>query len=232
MARFLLIHGASHGAWCWDRLSPLLSSRGHVVEAIDLPGHGDDKSPQHGVRLQDYVDRVLEHLTPGTCLVGHSFGGFPITLAAARRPDLVHALVYLCALLPRSGEAFTAFRNDAISPDVSAAQMVDRDAGVTHAMPDKAGAVFYSDCTPDDQAWATARLTPQPIGVMTEAPSFTTPDLPRHYIRCLRDRVVFPAYQSRVSQNWRYTYDLTAGHSPFLSQPDALATVLDQIARA
>jgi pimeloyl-ACP methyl ester carboxylesterase len=34
---FLLIHGAMHGGWCWDRLIPYLR---HQSLAIDLPGHG------------------------------------------------------------------------------------------------------------------------------------------------------------------------------------------------
>lgn len=180
--------------------------------------------------MQDYVDRILEHLAPGTYLVGHSFAGFPITLAATQQAKPIRALVYLCALLPRPGQAFTDFRDEAISPDVSTAQTVDREAGVTLALPDKAGPVFYSECSSEDQAWATAQLTPQPIGVMTESLSFVPPDIPRHYIRCLNDRVVYPAYQSRVSADWDSAFDMKTGHSPFLSNPEDLADILDRIA--
>lgn len=230
MARFLLIHGASHGAWCWDRVRSALSSKGHQVDAIDLPGHGADLTPRETVRIKDYVDCVLHNLSPQTILVGHSFGGFPVTLAAAKRPEMIRSLVYLSALLPRPGDAFTAFRKDAISADVSAAQTVDYNAGVTHTIPGKAGPVFYSGCTQEDQDWAMARLTPQPIAVMTETIDFTPPDVPRHYIRCLNDRVVYPSYQTSTSASWESTYDMITGHSPFLSHPEELAGVLDQIA--
>lgn len=230
MARFLLIHGASHGAWCWDRLIPELTARGHQAGAIDLPGHGADPTPRDTVRMADYVARVRVHLKPETILVGHSFGGFPITLAAAAAPEMVRDLVYLCALVPRPGQAFTAFRADAISPDVSLAQTVDREAGV--AIPDRetAGPVFYSDCTQEDRNWALPQLTPQPIAVMTEAVDFDPPETPRHYIRCLEDKVVFPRYQQDISQNWPNTYDMQAGHSPFLSDPEGLADILERIA--
>ncbi len=230
MAKFLLIHGASHGAWCWERITPLLKAGGHEVAAIDLPGHGQDTTPRNKVRMADYVAAVRRHFQPDTILVGHSFGGFPITLAAAREPGMVRALVYLCALVPRPGQAFTAFRGEAITPELSAAQTVDREAGVTRAIPEKAGPVFYADCVQTDRDWALARLTPQPIAVMTETVAFEPPNLPRHYIRCTEDRVVFPAYQHSVSQDWTHVYDMASGHSPFLSDPAGLARILDRIA--
>ena len=142
----------------------------------------------------------------------------------------MRALVYLCALVPRPGQAFTAFRSDAISPDVSAAQTVDRDAGVSIPDREKAGPIFYSDCTREDRDWALPHLTPQPIAVMTETVDFTPPETPRHYIRCLDDRVVVPRYQKDASQDWAHRYDMRAGHSPFLSAPEELADILDRIA--
>ena len=44
MARFLLIHGAGHGAWCWRAVLPLLRAMGHEAEALDLPSHGSDRT--------------------------------------------------------------------------------------------------------------------------------------------------------------------------------------------
>ena len=230
MARFLLIHGASHGAWCWEKVLPLLAERGHEASAIDLPGHGADPTPPGRVRMADYVGAILSRLEPETILVGHSLGGIPITLAGAQAPDRVRALVYLCALVPRPGEAFVAFRREAINPDLNDAQEVDREAGVTRAIRERSGPLFYSDCNRDDRAWALDRLTPQPIAVMTEPAEFAWPDVPRHYIRCTEDRVVFPDYQRDVSRDWDSAFDMATGHSPFLSAPDELAEILDEIA--
>ncbi|MEM6387447.1 MAG: alpha/beta fold hydrolase [Pseudomonadota bacterium] len=230
MAHFLLIHGASHGAWCWAKIEHLLQAKGHEVSAIDLPGHGADETPRADVQLADYVARVQEYIRPDTILLGHSFGGFPITLAASEAPKGPRALVYLCALLPRPNQAFTDFRAEAISPEVSAAQTVDRPAGVTHVVPEKAGPIFYSDCSAEDQSWALARLTPQPIAVMTEVMEFIPPEIERHYIRCTNDRVIFPDYQRRVSAGWSHIHEMATGHSPFLSDPQGLADILDGIA--
>ena len=60
---FLLIHGAWHGAWCWDRLVQALEQQGHTAVAMDLPGHGSSSSsstttPGWHINLQSYVDAV------------------------------------------------------------------------------------------------------------------------------------------------------------------------------
>jgi alpha-beta hydrolase superfamily lysophospholipase len=36
--RFVLVHGAAHGAWCWERLIGELTRLGHEAIAVDLPG--------------------------------------------------------------------------------------------------------------------------------------------------------------------------------------------------
>jgi alpha-beta hydrolase superfamily lysophospholipase len=45
MARFVLVHGAHGGAWCWEPVVGPLADAGHTVEAFDLPGSGDDRTP-------------------------------------------------------------------------------------------------------------------------------------------------------------------------------------------
>jgi hypothetical protein len=37
MTTFGLLHGACHGAWCWDRVAPFLDEGGHRTIAVDLP---------------------------------------------------------------------------------------------------------------------------------------------------------------------------------------------------
>ena len=32
MAAFVLVHGHMHGAWCWDKLVPLLEAQGQAAE--------------------------------------------------------------------------------------------------------------------------------------------------------------------------------------------------------
>ncbi len=234
MARFLLIHGASHGAWCWDKVVQGLTTAGHEARAIDLPSHGDDPTPPEGVRINDYVNRAISEMEDDTILVGHSLGGLTITLAAAARPSQTRALVYLCAFVPPPGQSARQYRGDAVTPELIAAQQIDRDRGVTVPDPDMAKDVFYFDCTEEDRALALPRLTPQPISIMTQVLEFEPAQVPRHYIRCLQDRAVLPSYQIEISKGWpaNQVHDLDCGHSPFFSHPDKLVDTLNLIASA
>jgi len=55
MNSYVLIHGACHGAWCWEKVIPLLTQKGHKALAIDLPGNGQDKTPIKEITLKKYV---------------------------------------------------------------------------------------------------------------------------------------------------------------------------------
>jgi pimeloyl-ACP methyl ester carboxylesterase len=80
MARFVLVHGAFGGAWCWEPAVGPLEAAGHTVTAIDLPGGGDDPTPAEEVTLDGYAARVCEVLAEGepAVLVGHSMGGVAV----------------------------------------------------------------------------------------------------------------------------------------------------------
>ena len=98
MASFLLIHGSWHGAWCWERLLPPLRARGHTARAVDLPGHGEDRTPAWRIGLGSYARRIVDAagaLEVPPILVGHSMGGMAITQAAADAPTAFAGLVCL-----------------------------------------------------------------------------------------------------------------------------------------
>jgi hypothetical protein len=57
MTTFALVQGGWHGAWCWERLIPLLQQAGHDVVTMDLPN--DDGS----AAFDTYADVVCAALT-------------------------------------------------------------------------------------------------------------------------------------------------------------------------
>ena len=63
---FVLVHGASHGAWCWDRTVPYLDADPRVgaVVAIDLPGRpgARDPKPVGEIRIADYVRCIADEI--------------------------------------------------------------------------------------------------------------------------------------------------------------------------
>jgi pimeloyl-ACP methyl ester carboxylesterase len=77
----LFIHGAWHGAWCWDdNFLPYFSSQGYISHAMSLRGHGSSEGRERlfWTRIDDYVDdvaQVVEGMELPPILVGHSMGG-------------------------------------------------------------------------------------------------------------------------------------------------------------
>src|SRR5262245_54633440 len=89
---YLLIHGAWHGGWCWEKVAPRLREAGHMAPAPTLAGQ----------TLEDWTDQVCEILAAQSqpvVLVGHSRGGIVISRAAERLPGKIQTLVYLNAFL-------------------------------------------------------------------------------------------------------------------------------------
>ena len=102
-ACFVLVHGAYHGAWCWERLVPVLRARDATVAVPDLPGHGADRTPSADLSLSLYADhiaQVVRQQDGPVTLVGHSMAGAVIAEVAERVPDLLTRLG-----APRRGHA-------------------------------------------------------------------------------------------------------------------------------
>ena len=232
MSSFLLVHGAWHGAWCWERVAPLLVRRGHAVHAVDLPGHGADPTPPGRVGWDDYMERMGEAITASgepPIVVGHSLGGVVITGAADRWPERIRALVYVCAFLPDGPDSFarvqpTSLLTGAVRPSADGATL-ELDLAVARE-------VFYHDCADADVARAVARLRPQParaLGMTLELAPDGFGRVPRHYVECTEDRAIDIASQRSMHAKVPCrVHTLAASHSPFFSMPEALVDVLER----
>lgn len=234
---YVLIHGAWHGAWCWHKVVPRLEAAGHRVIAPDLPAMGQDITPP-GVITLDYWVRFVADLVSREAepviLVGHSRGGIVISQAAELVPDRVRRLVYVAGYLLRSGETLAASANQDTESLVPP-NMIPAASGVTCVL--RATALrdaLYGDCTDADFEYARDRLTPEPLKPLVTPLQLTETKygrVPRAYIHTTRDRTVTPTAQQRMlaATPCERVFTLDSGHSPFLSQPDALARMLISI---
>jgi pimeloyl-ACP methyl ester carboxylesterase len=238
----ILVHGAFHAGDCWGLLEPQLLARGFEVHAPTLGGHRGTVRPAADVSMRSYGADIIacaEEIGRPCVLLGHSMGGMAISQAAEQRPDLFETLIYLAAYAPPYGGASLGDLPP-VSQLMTAALMsgLERRPDGTAVFPaDGAREVFYNRCTPEEQAFALARLSPQPLGATGE-PVVTTRarlgSLPKHYIECVDDQALPIESQRAMQAHMRFAsvHTLASDHSPFISAPTALADVVEQIASA
>lgn len=236
MATFVLIHGAWHGGWSWERLAPELKARGHAVRAPDLPSHGADPADPAAVTLEDYAARVAEVLRAApepAILVGHSMGGMPISAAAEAAPERVRALVYLCAFLPRDGESLMDVEGRNPRSTVPASAVPDAEGRTLTVPADRHRDLFYGDVDPEVMTRAQGRLTPQPAAPFQDRVALGAgfAGVPKHYVECLRDGAISIELQRDMAGATRgvTVHSLDSDHSPMLSRPVELADLLHRI---
>jgi pimeloyl-ACP methyl ester carboxylesterase len=224
---FALVHGAYHGAWCWDLLRKELERDGHTASAVDLPCEDPDAGAER------YAELVVQAIPKGAgvVLVGHSLGGLTIPVAASMTPTLM--TVYLCALVPVPGLGFDAQHVEigtGFRPSEPAIGHTDGSASWPAA---GAIEVFYHDCDPQVASDAAARLRRQFWRVTQEVtPLREWPGAGSAYILCTEDRMVSRDYGRRASRGVLgiEPVEIGGGHSPFLSRPRELAGVLERVA--
>ncbi|HZQ85811.1 MAG TPA: alpha/beta hydrolase [Acidimicrobiales bacterium] len=226
MTTYALVHGAWHGAWCWEPLAKELEKRGHRAVAMDLPC----EDPKAGT--SDYADavvRTLDGVDDDVVVVGHSLAGLTIPVVAMRRP--VRKQVYLCALIraPGLSMADRPDENADMAPPEFGAGIVGNDDGTNSIPRDTAAAFLYQDLTPEQIDWAMARLRRQGGALWGETAPYTEwPDTEYEYILGRDDRAVVPTWSRREAQALLgvTAIELEGSHSPMVSRPAELADVL------
>jgi pimeloyl-ACP methyl ester carboxylesterase len=225
---FVLVHGAFHGAWCWDALRKELDAAGHSTTAVGLP----IEDPDAGAEL--YADEVVAS-TPKTAgpvvLVGHSLGGLTIPIVAGRIRTAM--TIYLCALLPVPGLSFDAQRAGAGTGFVPSVSPTVAPYGGTAWPEQGAIEIFFHDCDPEIAIASARKLRSQQWRITQEVtPLREWPIVKSAYLFCSDDRVVSRTYSIRAARELLHVdaIEMPGGHSPFLSRPADLASRLKLLA--
>lgn len=240
---YVLAHGSWHGAWCWRELIPYLTGEGHRVHTLSYTGMGERAhllAP--GITIDTFVADIvglieseeLENVT----LVGHSFGGIPITGAAARIPQRLAQLVYLdAALVPSGQSAFDTYPPADAQARIAAAHA---ECGGLAVPPPRALSASWG-LAPGDAGydWLMRRMSPHPLS------SYTTPlhyeglpgnGVPAVYIECCAPvnpllesaRAMAKALarpKSEGGADWEYLM-LEAPHEAMITDAEELAALL------
>ena len=234
---YVLAHGSWHGGWCWRPVADRLQAEGHRVFTPSYTGMGDrahllSKDITIDTFVEDLIQVIQTEELHDVVLVGHSFGGAPITGVADRIPERLAHLVYFDAVVLESGESsFSNYPKEEAQARIAAAQAT---AGLAVSVPDPLPAVWgLVEGTPEFD-WVRRRLTPHPLG------SYTTPlnlhhpignGVPCTYLHCTQPshpllETSCQRVKSLTGWNW---VDIAAPHEAQITHPDLVSEILLQI---
>jgi pimeloyl-ACP methyl ester carboxylesterase len=237
---FVLVHAQWHGAWCWNKVVPLLQGSGNTAISFDMPGFGEDPTPAEEVSFEECVEKVVREAwaQPGLVwLVGHSSSGLVIAQAAERLgKEKVEGLVFLDAFLPADGESVFSLSEKfagSAGPPLQKALIVSTDQKTIALNPAMVRELLYADCTEEDFQYALERLRPGPLSVLATPVQLTQQNygsIPKYYILCTKAKDMDKSTLA-TNVSCREIIELPASHSPFFSMPDKLVEILNRLGR-
>lgn len=167
MATYILVHGAWHGGWCWQRVGRALGDRGHEVFAPSLTGLGDrchllSPAVDLSTHIADIVNLLCWNDLDDIVLCGHSYGGLVVTAVADQLPERIRGLVYLDALIPEDGLCMF----DLIPPEIADGFRNQAIAGDGYSVPPMTAEQFNVNAA--DADWMNRKCTNHPLASFVE----------------------------------------------------------------
>jgi pimeloyl-ACP methyl ester carboxylesterase len=228
MTSFVLVHGAWHGAWCWQRVARLLSRAGHDVVTPTLTGLGERShllAPDIGLdtHILDVVNEMKWRQLGEVVLVGHSYAGLVISGVAETMEKSIAAFVLLDAFYPESGQALV----DLAPPPVREIFFAAERSGAG-SIPPRSAAMFKVN--ERDRAWVDAQCTPQPVKCGLQKVTLTGAReriAKKSYIRATAyPSEPFDAALAKArARGWR-SHEVDCGHDVMIDAPERLAAIL------
>jgi pimeloyl-ACP methyl ester carboxylesterase len=229
---YVFIPGAWHGGWAWHPVGHRVRAAGHGATALTMPGLslGDDPT---GLRLSDAVDHIVTTVEDrdlrDVVLVGHSWGGIPITGAAHRLRDRLAGIAYFSAFIARPGESMAAamgpmedYLRQAISASPEGTIGLDFASFTQALMPGQPEAL---------QRLVFDQLVPQPGGYMLDAhdlPGVETLGVPIRYVLAENDTGLAAPGHELAQRVGVQPIMIPGGHEALLTDPDSVAKALLQ----
>ena len=218
----VLVHGGFVDGSGWRPVYDLLTRDGYNVAVVQHPTlslEGDAAAARLMIGAQDGP----------VVLVGHSYGGAVIT-EAGTDPN-VAALVYIAAFAPDKDESvntlLAGFPADAPQPPI----LPPKD-GFLFLDRNKFHASFAADLPAGQAAFMADSQVPWGVGALGGAvtePAWRTK--PSWYLVATEDGMIPPPAQHAMAEKIGATLtEVAASHSVYLSQPEAVATLIAQAA--
>ena len=232
MTTFVMVAGAFHGAWAWERVQRVLEAEGHAVHAVDLTGQGaktELATPQTNLstHIGDVVKVIEGENLHDVVLVGHSYSGMVVTGAADKLSGRVAHIVYTDATVPADGMSAADYAGPALTQASLAAANGDWQVGNFFPM-----SKFGPFADADAQERFTAKLVKHPMASFFEKIRLQNPPVARRtFVRSTLDPMaLFDSFaaNAKASPDWDY-YEIRTGHDAMLTAPDELAAILRSV---
>ncbi len=234
MTTYILVHGAWHGGWCWSRVARALEVRGAHIYTPTLTGLGERAHlASRNISLETHIEDVLGVLEyeglSDVVLVGHSYAGVVVTAVADRIPQRLSRLVFLDAVVPRSGQCLFDCAGQAFRERIE--EQV-RTQGEGWRIP-AASAERLGLTRDEDINWAMPKLVPHPYRTFHEPVHLrgpAAPTVPRTYINCIGDKAPGGPRSAQAEDIDDY-HELPTGHDAMITAPEEVAELLLKIAQ-
>lgn len=221
---FVLVHGAWHGGWCWNKLTPLLKSAGHTVFTPTLTGLGERShlltmQVDLNTHITDIVNLLEYEDLKDIILVGHSYAGMVITGVAEKAAIRIRQLIYLDAYLPENGSSVNYYNK----AKASSTEVQD-----TNRMPVCCSLESFGVTQPHDIKWMSSRIGDQPYKSFTQSlqVAATSGKQPKKTFIQLSELPQFiEAAERAKSKGFGYYKLLSGGHDAMVSKPKELGNI-------
>ena len=219
----VLVHGGFVDGSGWRAVYDLLAAKGFKIGVVQNPTlslEGDAAATRSVIDAQE----------GSVVLVGHSYGGAVITEAG--RHDKVAALVYVAAFAPDTGESVSTLIADP-PPGAPVPPILPPRDGFLLLDPAKFADAFAADLPAAEAAFMAASQVPWGVaaldGEVCEPAWRTTPSW---YLVATDDRMIPPAAQRAMAERaGAVVTEVRGSHAVYLSQPAAVAALIEQAAR-
>jgi pimeloyl-ACP methyl ester carboxylesterase len=219
----VLVHGGFVDGSGWQAVYDDLRARGMDVRVVQNPTTSltADVATTHD---------LMETLPGQVVLVGHSYGGVVVTEAGMH--DKVVAVVYIAAFAPDKGESVNALIADP-PPGAPVPPILPPTNGFLFLDRDKFADSFAADVAPDLAAFMADSQVPWGVEALTGAVSDPAwRHKPSWYMVATEDRMIPPPAQRAMAERAGATItETSASHSVYVSQPKAVADLIQQATR-
>ncbi len=246
MASYVMVPGAWLGGWAWRQVAGKLRERGHDVHPVTLTGLGDrvhlaGRQVDLETHITDIVNVTEFEELRDIVLVGHSYGGVPVTGAADRIAGRIARVVYVDSGPAKDGASYA----DTLPPEVrerTERHVAEEGEGWRLPMPswEELQTVNGASLAGLDQGRRgriRAHAVPQPFGTYTQPIELKSPartklphvlitcSFPMEQVKAMIQRG-HPWFRELAGPQWSFV-ELPTSHWPMFSAPDQLAEALD-----